>query len=640
MRQLLESLRPLCVFCTLTVFAGGVLYAENVHLAWASNPESDLAGYKLHVGTKRGQYAAAIDAGNVTNYTLTGLTRGTYYITLSAYNSHGLESSYSNEITAALDVPDGSSTPVVRTTGNVATITWTSSRPSTVVVEYGLSLRYGLTTPISYTSSTTHTVVLTGLAPATTYQYRTKSVDAEGNISIGGNRSFTTAASADGALTTTLTYPRAITVTDVEQYTGIAIVNTGGRAALLNFRALDASGTFGGGSGDTNASVRILYPGEQIAILENEIFGSAFPDSKAPAWIEIQSSVPEVVGFFIVFDTSLTSINGTILSKQTSKSLIFPETVPEAVVRVMLRNPNDTSAVVSFDLVSTQGWNLSSVSRTIGPRSSLAATVMDLFPGISAERYSYLRIASNQPLYGYELVESSSQWISLLERPATGSGTKKLYAAQYVYGGPWASELSVINADPIHDTVAQQWIADDGTQIGRTCTAPLPGSGRIQFTDPSCFGVVPHDIRQGYVEINAGQSGIMGNIVLRDLEGRRSATSLPLLSELRTSYVIPHVASDSTYFTGIAILNPGDSGATVTTRVLDSNGAVVASLSEALPSRQRKSRVLTQMFPSLIGRSLLSGYIRITSDKPLAVFSLFGTNDLVTLLALPAQPGP
>ncbi len=447
-----------------------------------SNPEFDLSGYKLHVGTKPGQYAATINVGNVTNYTLTGLTRGTYYITLSAYNSRGLESSYSKEITAAIDVPDGVSTPIVRTTGNVATITWTSSRPSTAVVEYGLSLRYGLTTPMSYTNSTTHTVVLTGLAPATTYQYRIKSVDPEGNISVSGSRSFMTAAVADGALTTALTYPRTMTATDVEQYTGIAIVNMGSTAALLNFRALDAAGAFDGGSGDTNAAIRILYPGEQIAILENEIFGSTFPDSETPAWIEIKSSVPDVVGFFIVFDANLTSISGTILSQQTSKSLIFPETVPEAVVRVMLRNPNDTSAVVSCDLVSTQGWNLSSVARTIGPRSSLAATVMDLFPGISAERYSYLRITSNQPLYGYELVESSSQWISLLTRPAAGSGTKTLYAAQYVYGGPWASELSVINADPIQDTVDTAMDRDDGTQIGRTCTAPSPDSAR--FSSP------------------------------------------------------------------------------------------------------------------------------------------------------------
>jgi len=197
----------------------------------------------------------------------------------------------------------------------------------------------------------------------------------------------------------------------------------------------------------------------------------------------------------------------------------------------------------------------------------------------------------------------------------------------------------VINAEPIQDTVTQQWIADDGTQIGRTCTAPLPDSGRIQFTDPSCFGVVPHDIRRATsrsmpASRHHGKHRSAGS-------GRTTVGHLPaLLSEF--AHVLCHPARRERRHVlhRDAILNPGDSGATVTTRVLDSNGAVVASLSEALPSRQRKSRVLTQMFPSLIGRSLLSGYIRITSDKPLAVFSLFGTNDLVTLLALPAQPGP
>jgi hypothetical protein len=87
-------------------------------------------------------------------------------------------------------------------------------------------------------------------------------------------------------------------------------------------------------------------------------------------------------------------------------------------------------------------------------------------------------------------------------------------------------------------------------------------------------------------------------------------------------------------------LNPGNSDTTVTTQVFDSNGRVVATLKQNLPFRHRTSRVLTEMFPGLIGRKLLSGYVRITSDSPVAVFALFGTNDLATLTALPAQPAP
>jgi hypothetical protein len=640
MRQLLECLRSTCVLCTIFVFAGSALFAEDIRLAWNPNRESGLAGYKLHIGTESGRYSPAIDVGAVSSYTVTALGRGMHYFALTAYDSKGRESGYSNEVFVAIDAPDGASAPAVRTTGNAATITWTTAQPSSVFVEYGAATDYGNATPWNSFPSTKHTVALTGLTPGTTYHFRIRSLDSQGNLIISSDWSFTTAATQDGPAALVLAYPRVIGRPDAGHYTGIALVNLDTTPALLAFKPLAASGTSNGAGNVANSPIRILNPGEQTAIVESEIFGGVSAGSVAPDWIEIRSSAPDVAGFFVVFDGDLASLSGANLSAYPLSSLVFPGVSPEAMIRVMLRNPGDTAAVIACDLVKTDGSIIGSVSRTIDAGSSLAATVMELFAGVAAPRDSYLRITSDQPLYGYEFLESNAQWISVLTRPPAGPGTKTLYAAQYVYGGPWTSEISVINADIIQDTLTLRWMADDGNQIGGTCTAALPGFGKVQLTNPSCFAVTPQQIQQGYVEIKAGQSGIMGSIVLRDLEGSRPATSLPLLSELRTSYIIPHVASDETYFTGIAILNPGDSYATVTTQVLDSSGGVVATLSEHLPSQNRKSRVLTEMFPGLIGRKLLSGYIRITSDQPLAVFALFGTNDLATLLALPAQPAP
>ncbi|GAB4388020.1 MAG: hypothetical protein Kow0025_04890 [Thermodesulfovibrionales bacterium] len=82
----------------------------SVSLAWtapASNtdgsPLFDLAGYKVYYGTSSGNYSQSRDAGNVSTYQLTGLIAGsTYYIVVTAYNSTGAESGYSNEIGATV----------------------------------------------------------------------------------------------------------------------------------------------------------------------------------------------------------------------------------------------------------------------------------------------------------------------------------------------------------------------------------------------------------------------------------------------------------------------------------------------------------------------------------------------------------
>lgn len=73
--------------------------AEQVTLAWNPNPESDIIGYRLYYGKVSGQYSQSVDAGNTTTFTLTGLSAGTvYYAVVTAYNTFGLESLPSNEI--------------------------------------------------------------------------------------------------------------------------------------------------------------------------------------------------------------------------------------------------------------------------------------------------------------------------------------------------------------------------------------------------------------------------------------------------------------------------------------------------------------------------------------------------------------
>lgn len=68
-------------------------------LEWDPNSESDLAGYKMYVGTASGVYGEPIDVGLATTYTVTGLLPGrTYYFAVSAYNTSGKESGKSNEV--------------------------------------------------------------------------------------------------------------------------------------------------------------------------------------------------------------------------------------------------------------------------------------------------------------------------------------------------------------------------------------------------------------------------------------------------------------------------------------------------------------------------------------------------------------
>lgn len=65
-------------------------------------PLTNLAGYKIYYGTSSGNYTKIIDVGNVTTYVINNLAPGTYYFTTSAYDTSGIESGYSNEVSKTL----------------------------------------------------------------------------------------------------------------------------------------------------------------------------------------------------------------------------------------------------------------------------------------------------------------------------------------------------------------------------------------------------------------------------------------------------------------------------------------------------------------------------------------------------------
>ena len=71
-----------------------------ITLVWDPNTEPDLEGYKCYYGLISRDYEYTVVIGNQTVCTVTDLKPGeTYYFTVTAYNTGGFESDYSEELT-------------------------------------------------------------------------------------------------------------------------------------------------------------------------------------------------------------------------------------------------------------------------------------------------------------------------------------------------------------------------------------------------------------------------------------------------------------------------------------------------------------------------------------------------------------
>jgi hypothetical protein len=81
-------------------------HSESIILSWTppvnrvdSTPLTNLSGIKIYWGSSTGNYDHTLDVGNRTNATVSGFTAGsTYYFAVKAYDSNGLHSAYSSEV--------------------------------------------------------------------------------------------------------------------------------------------------------------------------------------------------------------------------------------------------------------------------------------------------------------------------------------------------------------------------------------------------------------------------------------------------------------------------------------------------------------------------------------------------------------
>ncbi len=83
--------------------------SESVTLTWDApttntdgTPLTDLAGYIVYYGTPSNNYTNSVNIGNSTGAVISNLSPGTWYFAVTAYDTSGNESSFSNEVSTTI----------------------------------------------------------------------------------------------------------------------------------------------------------------------------------------------------------------------------------------------------------------------------------------------------------------------------------------------------------------------------------------------------------------------------------------------------------------------------------------------------------------------------------------------------------
>lgn len=95
-----------CAAWIPAILQAAVFPSNSAALEWVPNPEPDVAGYRVYIGSASGNYDSVIDVVGATRASLPQVPLGsTIYLAVSAYNSAGLESAPSTELVVIADVP-------------------------------------------------------------------------------------------------------------------------------------------------------------------------------------------------------------------------------------------------------------------------------------------------------------------------------------------------------------------------------------------------------------------------------------------------------------------------------------------------------------------------------------------------------
>ena len=436
----------------------------------------------------------------------------------------------------------------------------------------------------------------------------------------------------------TLNFPRLSF--DPTTFTGIAIVNPSDEDATVTLTAYGEDGM--ALAGISNPPPFIIPANQQFADVTSNLFVGEI-DSSTIAWFQATSPVDGLTGFFLFLNSPpTTQFDGADLPALATQ-IVFPQVRLDSgyTTELNLINPDVATAELELKLIRANTTDTQSLSL---PAQGVARLdVAEFFNTGPLDSDAYVTISSNVGIAGFEFVRSpDGDLVGLNARSATEQLTQ-LYFPQVAVLGLFETSVGVINDSTQAVILTFSVFQPDGTLYGtqnlqnNLVTRNL-ASGEILVEElVSLFGFSGEDILQGWLQVESSSPAVTGFLTYGTPSTGSAATVTPNgLGQDRA--IFSHIETSQGFFTGLAVLNPGQLTANVQTVVLTKTGVVVGNSSSVLQPGQRISQLIDQLVPEAQGQS--GGFIFLKSDVPVYASSLFGSNDGQVLANIPPQVAP
>jgi hypothetical protein len=364
-----------------------------------------------------------------------------------------------------------------------------------------------------------------------------------------------------------------------------------------------------------------------------------------PHSLTAKGDLGPVRGFYMVGCDRLQRLDGVGAEPPRAPTLYFPyiRHSEGTSTLLFLANHTDLEEDVVIQLHSPDGVPLSEATIPLPPHGSISGSIDTILGGAVELSDGFLVVRGRGFLSGVAFVGGRRSFVAA---PAQVPGEADvLLAPHFFVAADGATQLRLLNAgsaaslsvrafDDLGDCLAEAVLVVDKGAMKAIDLAELLG------LTPG-----PEGVRSGYLKIRAergdgddGRAELLGSVLFEGNDGGY-ASMLPLIAESPTDSLILHVAQSEQMriFTGLAILNGDDGPARVDVRALSADGRKTAERTLEIPSRHRVVDLLNGA--KFFGESFeqVGGHLRLTSDRPVASFALFGQFDLDYLAAIESQ---
>jgi hypothetical protein len=416
----------------------------------------------------------------------------------------------------------------VKNIGNTtATIVWNSDKPLTSQVKYGKTTEYGLLSAFNATPVTSHSVTLTGLTPATTYNYMAMSTDSTGQVIPSGNATFTTTgshdASAIGSVTATGVTGTAATITWTTDQPSTSQVEYGDTPAYgslsaftpapvtahsVTLTALKPGITYNYAALSTSASGKITTsPNATFTTsatagaptVSNVKAVSVTPNSATITWNTDQPSASQVAygttpayGFLSVFSAASVTAHTLILTGLTPAT-----TYDFAALSTSSTGQVGKSEGGSFTTPGAAGTPIISNAKvTGGAGSSATITWTTDQPSASQVQFGTTTDYGMLSAFNSSMVTSHSVTVNSLTPGAAYNFSALSTSATGQTGKSANLTLTAAAGPPVIQQIAASGISGDTATI--TWSTDQPSTSQVKYCSTTIFYFLTHRHRKPY----------------------------------------------------------------------------------------------------------------------------------------------